>query len=58
MPKGTKWIFPKPIAVVFGKPILADEYQNCSDKEILTQVSTSFADLYRHGKNLIDLPVG
>ena len=54
MPKGAKWIFPKPIAVVFGKPILAEEYRNCSDQEVIGKLSSSLADLYRQGKQLIE----
>jgi 1-acyl-sn-glycerol-3-phosphate acyltransferase len=54
MPKGAKWIFPKPIAVVFGKPILVEEYRNCSDQEVIGKLSSSLADLYRQGKQLIE----
>jgi len=54
MPKGAKWIYPKPIAVVFGKPISAEEYLQLSDEELLIRVEKSLSDLNQHGRDLID----
>ncbi len=54
MPKGSKWIFPKPIAVVFGKPISAQEYLQMTDEELLMRVEKTLSDLNQHGRDLID----
>lgn len=54
MPKGAKWIYPKPIAVVFGKPISAEEYLQLTDEELLIRVEKSLSDLNQHGRDLID----
>lgn len=52
MPKGAKWLVPHPIAVVFGKPILANEYEELSDEELLDRVSVSLHQLYDRGSQL------
>jgi 1-acyl-sn-glycerol-3-phosphate acyltransferase len=54
MPKGSKWIFPKPIAVVFGKPIPPEDYRNWSEEQAVRAVATSLGDLYQRGKNSIE----
>jgi 1-acyl-sn-glycerol-3-phosphate acyltransferase len=52
MPKGSKWLIPRPIAVVFGKPILENEYKKLSDEELLTLLSESLHQLYARGSQL------
>lgn len=52
MPKGAKWLIPHPIAVVFGKPILENEYKELSDEELLTLLSKSLHQLYARGCQL------
>jgi 1-acyl-sn-glycerol-3-phosphate acyltransferase len=54
MPKGSKWIFPKPIAVVFGKPIQPEDYRNWSEEQAVRAVAASFGDLYQRGKNSVE----
>jgi 1-acyl-sn-glycerol-3-phosphate acyltransferase len=54
MPKGSKWIFPKPIAVVFGKPIQPEDYRNWSEEQAVRAVAASLGDLYQRGKNSIE----
>ena len=54
MPKGSKWIFPKPIAVVFGKPIPPEDYRNWSEEQAVRAVAVSLGDLYQRGKNSIE----
>jgi 1-acyl-sn-glycerol-3-phosphate acyltransferase len=54
MPKGSKWIFPKPIAVVFGKPIPPEDYRNWSEEQAVRAVAASLGDLYQRGKNSIE----
>ena len=53
-PKGSKWLVPKPISVVFGKPILAEEYGKWSDPEIMEYLARVLADLHQQGKNRIE----
>ncbi|MBM3964456.1 MAG: 1-acyl-sn-glycerol-3-phosphate acyltransferase [Planctomycetes bacterium] len=52
MPKGAKWLIPHPTAVVFGKPILANEYQELSDEELLARLSVSLHQLHARGSQL------
>jgi 1-acyl-sn-glycerol-3-phosphate acyltransferase len=54
MPKGSKWIFPKPIAVVFGKPIPPEDYRNWTEEQAVRAVAASLGDLYQRGKNSIE----
>jgi 1-acyl-sn-glycerol-3-phosphate acyltransferase len=54
MPKGSKWIFPKPIAVVFGKPIQPEDYRNWSEEQAVRAVAVSLGDLYQRGKNSVE----
>ena len=54
MPKGSKWLFPKPIAVVFGKPILPEDYRNWSEEQAVSAVAVSLGELYQQGKNSIE----
>jgi len=54
MPKGSKWIFPKPIAVVFGKPIPPEDYRNWSEEQAVRAVAGSLGDLHQRGKNSIE----
>jgi len=54
MPKGSKWIFPKPIAVVFGKPIPPKDYRNWTEEQAVRAVAASLGDLYQRGKNSIE----
>jgi len=54
MPKGSKWIFPKPIAVVFGKPIPPEDYRNWTEEQAVRAVAGSLGDLYQRGKNSIE----
>jgi 1-acyl-sn-glycerol-3-phosphate acyltransferase len=54
MPKGSKWIFPKPIAVVFGKPIPPEDYRNWTEDQAVRAVAASLGDLYQRGKNSIE----
>jgi hypothetical protein len=53
MPKGSKWLFPKPIAVVFGKPLLADDYRNLSDDQIVDRITGSLSDQFEQGEHRI-----
>lgn len=53
MPKGSKWLFPKPIAVVFGKPLLADDYRNLSDQQIVDRIAGSLSDQFEQGEHRI-----
>ncbi|MFN9345862.1 MAG: lysophospholipid acyltransferase family protein [Planctomycetota bacterium] len=50
MPKGSRWLFPRPIAVVFGKPLLAQEYLHLSEQQIIESISGSLSHLYDRGK--------
>lgn len=52
MPKGAKWLIPRPIAVVFGKPILENEYKELSDEELLARLTISLHQLYARGSQL------
>jgi 1-acyl-sn-glycerol-3-phosphate acyltransferase len=54
MPKGSKWLFPKPIAVVFGKPLLAQDYKSLSDEQIIESMTASLSELFQRGKNCIE----
>ncbi|MFM7929812.1 MAG: lysophospholipid acyltransferase family protein [Pirellula sp.] len=54
MPKGSRWLFPRPIAVVFGKPLLAQEYLQLSEQQIIESISGSLSQLYDRGKNHIE----
>jgi 1-acyl-sn-glycerol-3-phosphate acyltransferase len=54
MPKGSKWIFPKPIAVVFGKPIPPEDYRNWTEEQAVRAIAASLGDLYQRGKNSIE----
>jgi 1-acyl-sn-glycerol-3-phosphate acyltransferase len=54
MPKGSKWIFPKPIAVVFGKPIPPEDYRSWTEEQAVRAVAVSLGDLYQRGKNSIE----
>jgi 1-acyl-sn-glycerol-3-phosphate acyltransferase len=53
MPKGSKWLFPKPIAVVFGKPLLVDDYRNLSDQQIVDRIAGSLSDQFEQGERRI-----
>lgn len=52
MPKGSKWLIPRPIAVVFGKPILENEYKELSDAELLARLSHSLHQLDARGRQI------
>jgi len=54
MPKGSRWLFPLPIAVVFGKPLLAQEYRELTEQQIIESISGSLSQLYDRGKNRIE----
>lgn len=54
MPKGSRWLFPLPIAVVFGKPLLAQEYRELTEQQIIESISGSLSLLYDRGKNRIE----
>lgn len=54
MPKGSRWLFPRPIAVVFGKPLVAQDYRHLSEEQILESISGVLSQLYDRGKNQIE----
>ena len=54
MPKGSNWLIPKPVAVVFGKPLSVQEYQAMSDDQIVESIASSLEDLFGKGKNCIE----
>ncbi|MFN9346883.1 MAG: lysophospholipid acyltransferase family protein [Planctomycetota bacterium] len=54
MPNVSRWLFPRPIAVVFGKPLLAQEYLHLSEQQIIESISGSLSQLYDRGKNHIE----
>lgn len=53
MPKGSKWLFPKPIAVVFGKPLLVDDYRDLSDEQIVDRIADSLSHQFQQGQQRI-----
>jgi len=54
MPKGSKWLFPKPVAVIFGKPLTAEDYRSWSDQQIIEQVSNVLQAQFQVGKECIE----
>jgi hypothetical protein len=54
MPKGSNWLIPKPVALVFGKPLSVQEYQAMSDDQIVESIASSLEDLFGKGKNGIE----
>lgn len=53
MPKGSKWLFPKPVAVIFGKPITADEYGSWGDQQIMDSVANALQNQLEQGNQSI-----
>lgn len=54
MPKGSNWLIPKPVAVVFGKPLSVQQYQSMSDDQIVESIASSLEDLFGKGKNSVE----